>query len=372
MASALIQFAQGSNTDLPGRAVIGDMVSGTVTVSNGDNTGIVSWKYELLYVPPGSTIPLTVQGPSGVSTFTFPQPDTAGSYRVRMTTTDTAGGTDVDIRNLCVKLPHGLIAPPYQGNPPPLPLTGAGAKPNEMNIGGQPNGWDGDANTTRPLLYQLIGIVDSLNGGGTVPATRQINTTSPLVGGGTLAADLTLSLSAGSAGAVMMTLGGLAGWASQGNIVHSNLGGLSADDHPQYLRTDGTRALTGPLSAGGFNLTNGATPVNPTDFTIKSYVDGLVQGIKKQLEALVLISSNVALSGAPGVVDGYTPPNGAVALCTGQTNAVQNGLWVINNSGAWTRPTNFPTGGSAAATFVFIQEGTVYVGTGWICTAVPG
>ena len=37
---------------------------------------------------------------------------------------------------------------------------------------------------------------------------------------------------------------------------HGSLGGLSDDDHTQYLRTDGTRALTGDQSAGGNDITN--------------------------------------------------------------------------------------------------------------------
>ena len=37
---------------------------------------------------------------------------------------------------------------------------------------------------------------------------------------------------------------------------HGALNGLGDDDHPQYLRVDGSRALTGNLSMGGFKLTN--------------------------------------------------------------------------------------------------------------------
>lgn len=36
---------------------------------------------------------------------------------------------------------------------------------------------------------------------------------------------------------------------------HSSLGGLDQDDHPQYLLADGTRALSGDLSAGGNRIT---------------------------------------------------------------------------------------------------------------------
>lgn len=38
--------------------------------------------------------------------------------------------------------------------------------------------------------------------------------------------------------------------------VHSSLSGLSSDDHPQYLRTDGSRPLTGDLDIGGNNIVN--------------------------------------------------------------------------------------------------------------------
>ena len=156
MATATIRFVQGANTDIPGRAVIGDITSGTVTVLNGTNTGIAFWKYELLYVPPESAVPLAVQGPSAESTFVFLQPDKPGCYRVRLTVTDTNGETAVDIRNFGVPFPNGLIAPPYQANPPPLPLTGLGAQPDELNFGGQPFGWQGDGDTGRPLLYQAL------------------------------------------------------------------------------------------------------------------------------------------------------------------------------------------------------------------------
>ena len=44
---------------------------------------------------------------------------------------------------------------------------------------------------------------------------------------------------------------------------HGLLTGLLDDDHPQYLLTDGTRALTGDLSVGGKKLTNlGAAAAN--------------------------------------------------------------------------------------------------------------
>ena len=37
---------------------------------------------------------------------------------------------------------------------------------------------------------------------------------------------------------------------------HGNLGGLTDDDHTQYLRADGTRAISGPMDFGGVDHTN--------------------------------------------------------------------------------------------------------------------
>lgn len=168
--TALIKFTQGANTDVPGRAVIGDMTSGGVTVTNGDNTNVVSWEYELLYVPPGSAEPLNLQGPNATPSFAFGQPDVPGSYRVKLTVRDIDGNKDIDIRNLVVPFPNrGLIAPPYQGNPLPLPVVAPAAttpapKPDEMNIAGQAFGWSGDEDTSRKLLYQLIAELDAISG----------------------------------------------------------------------------------------------------------------------------------------------------------------------------------------------------------------
>jgi hypothetical protein len=175
--TALIKFTQGSNTDTAGRAVKGDMTSGSVTVSNGSDVGVVSWKYELLYSPPGSSIATVVQGPNSTPTFTVAQPDVAGSYRVRLTVADANGNTDIDIRNFCVPFPNGIIAPPFQGYPSSLPLTGAGSKPNEMNLGGQILGWDGDADVSRKLLYQTLKTVDGLIGGSSIDHNTLANLT---------------------------------------------------------------------------------------------------------------------------------------------------------------------------------------------------
>jgi len=53
-------------------------------------------------------------------------------------------------------------------------------------------------------------------------------------------------------------------------------------------------------------------------------------------------TANVTLSGVQ-TLDGVSTVVGSVVLLTNQSTASQQGLWLVN-SGAWTRPVNFPTG----------------------------
>ena len=57
---------------------------------------------------------------------------------------------------------------------------------------------------------------------------------------------------------------------------HSLLTNLTADDHPQYLLANGTRALTGNLNLNNNKIINLATPTLSGDAVTKEYIDNLV------------------------------------------------------------------------------------------------
>jgi hypothetical protein len=163
MVQALIQITQAANVGADGHALVGDTAA-AVVFSNADDTDVVSWKYELLYRPPGSAVPLATQGPGLTSTFNMGTPTAAkpGCYRVRLTVTDAAGNEDVDMRCFAVPTANfSWIIPPDQREPPPLPLVGTGAKPDECNFGGQAFGWAGDDNVARKLLHAILVEIDS-------------------------------------------------------------------------------------------------------------------------------------------------------------------------------------------------------------------
>lgn len=78
--------------------------------------------------------------------------------------------------------------------------------------------------------------------------------------------------------------------------------------------------------------------------------------------ARVVATTNTAITGLPGSVDNVTVADGDRILLVGQTDKSENGLWLVNSGGAWTRPADYASGSTAPAlTNVKIKSGTVYI-----------
>jgi hypothetical protein len=124
------------------------------------------------------------------------------------------------------------------------------------------------------------------------------------------------------------------------------------------------------INANGQSITGLPLPQGATDATTKGYVDSVVQGLNLKPACLVCATQNITLSGTQ-TVDGIALVAGNRVLVTAQTNAVQNGIWVVA-SGNWTRPLDYQTGASAAASYTFVEEGSVNADNGFVCTTDPG
>ncbi len=128
---------------------------------------------------------------------------------------------------------------------------------------------------------------------------------------------------------------------------------------------DGTYVKTAGDTLTGF-LTLHADPTNALHAVTKQYVDNLFSsgGVPPFASARAASESNITLSGTQ-TIDGVALVAGDRVLVKGQTNASQNGIYVVA-SGAWTRATDADSSDEfTAARQVFVQEGVKFAKTGW-------
>lgn len=107
-----------------------------------------------------------------------------------------------------------------------------------------------------------------------------------------------------------------------------------------------------------------STPSNANDVANKSYVDTAVAGVTvttavKQA-VRVLADSNLSLTGS-ATIDGVTLTNGQRVYANAQTTSTDNGIYVVNTSGAWSRSSDMANGSTFyGGTLIFVESGDQY------------
>jgi hypothetical protein len=134
-------------------------------------------------------------------------------------------------------------------------------------------------------------------------------------------------------------------------------------------------ALGANLDAGTYKITNLGAPSSSTDAATKAYVDSVSEGLHVHPSARVYVAANIDLSTdleAGDVIDGITLVAGDRVLVNGQTTQSQNGIYVVQSSGAAVRALDFDTAAEVdSGDFIFVSAGTTYASTGWVQTLKP-
>ncbi len=144
------------------------------------------------------------------------------------------------------------------------------------------------------------------------------------------------------------------------------------DARVRLNRLDQMAAPTAAVSMNSQKITNLDTPTASGDAATKGYVDAVKQAldIKDSVRAATTANGTLASDFENGdSIDGVTLATGDRILIKNQGTGSQNGIYVVNASGAPTRATDADlsaevTGGM----YVYVEEGTTQADSGWVLT----
>ncbi|MEP7197243.1 MAG: hypothetical protein ABI851_12045 [Saprospiraceae bacterium] len=150
-------------------------------------------------------------------------------------------------------------------------------------------------------------------------------------------------------------------------------------DGANFIKKDGSVAMTGALNLGSQLITNVLTPSSGNDAANKSYVDTQITNVttlftsKGTVKVATTANGTLATAFANSqTVDGVTLATGDRILLKNQTTQSENGLYTVNASGAPTRATDMDVWSEVPGAWVTVQQGTANADTTWLSTADQG
>ena len=164
------------------------------------------------------------------------------------------------------------------------------------------------------------------------------------------------------------------------DAIGNNIGnGLDYDDSTGAISVDPSEfalsavgAPTGNVSLATYKITGLGTPTDATDAATKAYVDSAAQGIdwKASVRAATTVAVTLASDLENGdTLDGVTLATGNRILVKNQATGSENGIYVVEASGAPTRSTDADIAAELTSNFaVFVEEGTVNADQGYVLT----
>lgn len=158
-----------------------------------------------------------------------------------------------------------------------------------------------------------------------------------------------------------------------GNLVRLAVGSsgqvLKGGTVPSYASIVSILGYT-PVNSAGDTMTGplilDSDPNNALEAVTKNYVDNLVTGLTWKQSVVAGTTANITLSGTQ-TIDGIAVVAGDRVLVKDQTNATQNGIYVVA-TGAWSRAVDNDSGLEIATSTVLCEAGTLNAGTQWNCS----
>ncbi len=131
---------------------------------------------------------------------------------------------------------------------------------------------------------------------------------------------------------------------------------------------------TGAVNVNSSRITNLSAPDASTDAATKAYVDSVAEGLHIHESAVAATTGNITFSGiSDPTYDGVTLQATQRLLVKSQTNAAENGIYVLGGSApayTLTRATDFDAPAEVdGGDFVFVTGGNTYDNTGWVQTS---
>lgn len=151
-------------------------------------------------------------------------------------------------------------------------------------------------------------------------------------------------------------------------------GDITALVDATYVNVSGDSMSTNAslVFSGTGTVTGLPAPANDTDAANKAYVDALTSGLSWKQAVRVATTANVDLASElenGDTIDGVALVTGDRVLVKNQSVSAENGIYVVQASGAAVRASDMNAASEFDGAAVFVKEGTTNQGTGWTETA---
>lgn len=153
-------------------------------------------------------------------------------------------------------------------------------------------------------------------------------------------------------------------------VTSASAGVMYASDKVKLDNATSSDSIGTLVLRSGTGTFQAATPVNGLDVANKSYVDSARTGLDVKASVKVATTEEGALSTdfAEGqIIDGYTLVAGDRILIKNQSNAEDNGIYLVQPTGAPTRALDADSPAEVTpGLFTFVEQGTTNADSGWV------